>query len=74
MDRDTAIRIDGAVSATRSSLNGLAQLMKEELADDDFRESARHVGAAMAAMHELSSNLYQDFEDITPDNMKPPSA
>jgi len=73
MDRDVAIRIDGMLMGVSGNLNGIAHYMKNNLADEEFRELVRSIGKSMAALMDISARLHSSFPDIVPEELTPPT-
>ena len=71
MERDIAIRLDSMAHAASTSLNGIAQYMKDNLSDEEFVERRMFIAKAMGEMLQLSMSLYAIFPDIVPKGMQP---
>jgi hypothetical protein len=72
MDKDVAIRIDGMAISIRSSLDGMARYMKDNLPPEDHARLVKSVGHSMADLVDLSAQLYASFPDIVPKELIPP--
>jgi hypothetical protein len=72
MQRDVALRLDGIVSGIRTQLDWLANAAKMNLDDEEYKVIARQIGEAMGAIYEISNQLYSQYPDILPDELKPP--
>jgi hypothetical protein len=72
VDKDVAIRIDGMAISVRSSLDGIAHYMKDNLPPEYFERLIKSVGHSMADLVDLSTQLYASFPDIVPKELVPP--
>jgi hypothetical protein len=73
MEKEVAIRIDGMAISIRGSIDGLAHYMKANLPPEDYSHLIKSVGQSMAALVDLSTQLYDSFTDIVPKELVPPS-
>ena len=71
MNRDVALRIDGMLIAIRSSLDGLAQYVKNNCTEAESKRIIRQIGATMGETIDISSALYQEHPDIVPHELQP---
>ena len=72
MDRDVALRIDGMLIAIRANLDGVADYVKNNCTEAEFKRIVRPIGASMAATIEISNALHQEHPDIVPRELQPP--
>jgi hypothetical protein len=72
MDRDVALRIDGTLNAVRSSLDGLAQYVKNNCTEPESKRIIRQIGATMGETIDISNALYREHPDIVPRELRPP--
>ena len=71
MDRDVALRIDGILMSIRGNLDALAQYVKNNCTDAEFKRIVRQIGATMAETIENSIALYHKHPDILPCEQQP---
>jgi hypothetical protein len=66
MDKDVAIRIDAMAISVRTSLDGMARYMKDNLPPEVYACLVKSVGHSMADLVDPSTQLYASFPDIVP--------
>jgi hypothetical protein len=74
MKRDFALRIDCCLTGIRSSLGILVEYMRVhklrgDLTDEEFKKYVQFIGTTMGETIKMSSDLYAQFPDITPDEL-----
>jgi hypothetical protein len=71
MKRDVALRIDALLMGVRGNLDMIVWYMKNNLSDEEYRESKLHIAKAMAETIFISNRLHESFPDIVPHEMRP---
>ena len=71
MDRDVALRIDGILMSIRGNLDALAQYVKNNCTEAEFKRIVRQIGTTMGETIEISKALYQEHPDIVPRELQP---
>ena len=72
MDRDVAVRIDGMLMGVRGNLDGIAFYMKNNLSEEEYKKLVGSIGRSMAELVAISTELHTSFNDIVPEEMRPP--
>ncbi len=70
MNRDMALTLDGLLTSVRGSLDMAALHMKNNLSEQESRKYIRHIGNSMAELFEISQDLYNQFPDIIPKELR----
>ena len=66
MDRDFAIRLEGMLLGARGHLDCITFFMKNNMSNDEFKINATRIAEAMAALIEISNEIYLKYPDTTP--------
>lgn len=73
MDRDFAIRLEGMLLGARGHLDCIASFMKNNLPNDEFKINATRIAEAMAALIDISGDIYLKYPDTVPKELIPSS-
>lgn len=71
MKKEDALRVDGMLIGTRGELDSIAFYIKNNFSEEDSRKFLRSIGEAMSAIMDISMELYSEFPDIIPAELRP---
>jgi hypothetical protein len=73
MERDIAVRIDGMLMNVIGAIDGIANYMKNNLSEEEYKSYIYNIGAAMGNLVDISSDLHKQHDGITPKELRPQS-
>ncbi len=70
MDRDVALRLDGYMIALGAIFSSAAEYVRNNVPDKQKEELIQIIGRGFGSVVELSNELYAEYPDIVPKELR----